>query len=135
MVIIFFSLQEWRLYLSSLSSLEWHFPMKLMKTMETIQILILINLTQTKWGKLMIDSTVANIVSGTLSYYFLSSGFTLQKKWSFPLMISSVNVTKSEGNCVFSAVSIVNLARPFSWLEMFNIYIIIARSSHRRYFI
>ena len=30
---------------------------------------------------------------------------TLHKKWSFPLRISSVNVTKSAGNCGFGHIS------------------------------
>ena len=29
---------------------------------------------------------------------------TLHKKWSFPLMVSSVNVTKSAGNCGFGHI-------------------------------
>ena len=29
---------------------------------------------------------------------------TLHKKWSFPLRISSVNVTKSAGNCIFGHI-------------------------------
>ena len=30
--------------------------------------------------------------------------YTLHKKWSFPLKISSVNVTKSAGNCGFGHI-------------------------------
>ena len=30
--------------------------------------------------------------------------YTIQKKWSFPSRISSVNVTKSTGNCGFSHI-------------------------------
>ena len=29
---------------------------------------------------------------------------SLHKKWSFPLMISSVNMTKSSGNCGFGHI-------------------------------
>ena len=33
-----------------------------------------------------------------------STLYTLHKKWSFPLRITSVNVTKSVGNCVFGHI-------------------------------
>ena len=40
----------------------------------------------------------------TLSSYAANLAITLHKKWSFPLRISSVNVTKSAGNCGFGPI-------------------------------
>ena len=37
-------------------------------------------------------------------FLFYLQDNALHKKWSFPLRISSVNVTKSEGNCGFGHI-------------------------------
>ena len=49
--------------------------------------------------------------------YASSLIFTLHKKWSFPLRIFSVNVTKSEGNCEFGHIYWRNL----KWKTSFSV--------------
>ena len=48
-----------------------------------------------------------------IAQFMLNFALTIHKKWSFPLKISSVNVTKSAGNCC-SPVNLLHIFRtPF----------------------
>ena len=48
---------------------------------------------------------------------------SLHKKWSFPLRIYSVNVTKSTGNCVFSHLLKKSLMENFIFCAVLKIYL------------
>ena len=45
-----------------------------------------------------------SLITQTLTQNTYSLGATLDKKWSFPLKISSVNVTKSAVSCGFDHI-------------------------------
>ena len=59
------------------------------------------NLLPTNWGK-NIEKHL-KIVTDIQQCTFVTKP-TLHKKWSFPLRVSSVNVTKIAGNCEFSHI-------------------------------
>ena len=57
------------------------------------------------WNWIKIHTTLFYILDVSVGY--VSAGFSeysLHKKWSFPLRISLVNVTKSEKNCKFGHI-------------------------------
>ena len=83
---------HWKIYYSKVHLTENVYPLVILK----IQ----------KFGRLK-----GNFILFMLKFYWkylflfwVISAYTLHKKWSFPLRISSVNVTKSEGNCGFGHI-------------------------------
>ena len=45
------------------------------------------------------QKVIMQVLVSSLMLYLTRWKFTLHKKWSFPLRISSINLTKSAGNC------------------------------------
>ena len=83
------------------------------KKINSIHQLILnpLSINPTKWS-----NTLKQFVGKSWSYSKLWSSITLHKKWSFPLRISSVNVTKS-ANFLFDLVHQKNIKVTFTFSE------------------
>ena len=83
-----FFFELWTIF--SLDSLIW---VEIISSNDSLTVLLSVFLTESSYLTILLSL-----------FKQASTLYTLHKKWSFPLRICSVNVTKSVGNCVFGHI-------------------------------